>query len=205
MGNKFLFAVIMAFTNHLGIPAFMQGRKKTGLVRLALTFVTFGICGFINGILGLLLGIRILRMSSDEFEDEKYTLDTGIPSARMLGEANDEDFDDEPSSAPKASAKKSDSFNVLLNSTGFDETGVLQAIVQLKDCSLEDAVKVVESGIVFQDVSEDVADRAMEILKKAGATVEKEEAYDYDEFSSENMLDGSDDEDYEDSGELTLE
>ena len=199
MGNKFLFAVITVFTNHLGIPAFMQGRKKTGLVRLILTFVTFGICGFINGIMGILLGIKIMGMSNEDFEEEKFTLDAGIPSARMLGEANDDVASDAPSSAPHVSTKKAaDSFNVLINSTGFDETGVLQAIVQLKDCSLEDAVKVIESGIIFQDVSEEVADRAVALLKNAGASVEKEEAYNYDEFSADNMLG-------DDSGEFTLE
>lgn len=193
MGNKFVFAIIAAFTNHFGVPAFLQGKKKTGLVRLILTFVTFGICGFINGIMGILLAIKVMGMDKDEFEEEKYLLDMGIPSAKMLGEEGEVNSSGAASPAPRTQQKSSDSYNVLINDCGFDKSAVLQVIIELKDCSLEEAIEAADNGIALQDVSEATADHAIKLLQAAGAKVEKEEAYNYDEFSSDNMLGDPDD------------
>ena len=192
MGNKFIFAVISVFTNGIGIPAFLQGKKKTGLVRLILAFVTFGICGFINGILGILQGIQVMMMSNEEFEEQKYVLDKGIPSAKMLGEAGESQSSGEsaPVSAPRATDETSSEtlYIVYINDCGFDKNAVLQALIELRDCSLEEALEAVNDGVAIQDVPEAVADRAVKMLQAAGASVEKEEAYDYEAFSPENML-----------------
>jgi ribosomal protein L7/L12 len=195
MGNKFVFAILSIFTNHLGIPAFLQGKKKTGLVRLILTFVTLGICGFINFILGLIQGIQVIMMSNEDFEEQKYVLDKGIPSASMFGEAGDYQSSEESApSAPRATKQtSSDSYNVLINDCGFDKSAVLQVIIELKDCSLDEALEAADNGIALQDVSEATADHAIKLLQAAGAKVEKEEAYNYDEFSSDNMLGDPDD------------
>lgn len=196
MVGKFLFAILAVFTNSLGIPCFLQGRKKTGIVRLVLTFVTFGICGLINSILGILLGIQVMMMSNEDYEEQKYVLDKGIPSARMLGEGGAQKSDGASapvhtsSSSSASQQSKVKEFNVLINNGGYDENAVLQAIVEIKNCSVEEAVSILGSGIVLQDVSEDVADRAIASLKAAGATVEKEEAYDYDELNADNILGG---------------
>ena len=206
MDNKYVNAILWALTNSLGVPSFLQGRKKTGIVRLVVSLVTLGIGSLINGIMGIILAIKIIGMSDEEFADVRLTIDMGLPSAQMLGEAEvatadsasvaeDTDYeeeDDEP--ALLTGGDNEYGYNVLLNDCGYDKNGVLQAIVEIKDCSLEEALESADVGIVLQEVSEEEADEAIAKLRAAGASVEKEEGYDYEEFSPEAMLYG----DYED-------
>ena len=79
MNNKTLFAVMFILFNQIGVPCFMQGNTKTGILRIVLCFVTCGIIGFINSIMGIIMGIKILQMTDEEFEACKATLTTGIP------------------------------------------------------------------------------------------------------------------------------
>lgn len=202
MGSKFVYAILLVFTNGFGVPSFLQGRKKTGLVRLITAFCTFGICYFINTIMGILLAIQVMGLSNEEFDAVKYEIDKGFPSAKMLGEGapqkssgvsyDDADYDDAP--VASSSASEDLGYNVLLDDCGYDKNAVLQAIVDIRECSVEEALEIVDEGIVLQEVSEEEADAAVEILRAAGATVVKEEAYDYEEFSPEAMLSGDDEE-----------
>ena len=68
--------------NCIGVPNFMQGKSKTGILKIVLYVVTCGIVGAINAIMGILLGIKVLKMTDEEFEAEKYNLDAGIPKAK---------------------------------------------------------------------------------------------------------------------------
>lgn len=79
MNNRILFGVMTLIFNCYGIPCFMQGRTKTGILRIVLGIVTFGILAFVNEIFGIIEGIKILRMTDEEFEACKYELGKGIP------------------------------------------------------------------------------------------------------------------------------
>lgn len=81
MNNKTLFGIMMILFNSYGVPSFMQGQVKTGILRIVLAFVTCGIIGIINVIKGIILGIQILKMSDEEYAAKKGTFDTGIPAA----------------------------------------------------------------------------------------------------------------------------
>ena len=78
--NKVLFGVLCILFNHLGVPCFIQGETKKGIIRLVLNFVTFGIVGIINFIKGLLMGIEILKMSEEDYAAKKGTFDSGWPA-----------------------------------------------------------------------------------------------------------------------------
>ena len=81
MNNRVLFGVMCILFNSYGVPCFMQGNVKAGILRIVLGVVTCGILGLVNGIMGILLGIEVLKMTDEEFEEKKYTLSKGIPSS----------------------------------------------------------------------------------------------------------------------------
>lgn len=82
MNNKVLFGVMCILFNAIGVPCFMQGKAKTGILRIVLNVVTCGIIGLINEIQGIILGIKVFKMSDEEFEEKKYTLTAGIPAVK---------------------------------------------------------------------------------------------------------------------------
>ena len=82
MNNKILFGIMCIIFNSYGVPCFMQGQVKTGILRIVLGIVTCGIIGIINVIQGIILGIKVLKMSDEEFEEKKYTLSAGIPAVK---------------------------------------------------------------------------------------------------------------------------
>ncbi len=80
MDNRILFGVMCIIFNAVGVPCFMQGRVGAGILRIVLYFVTFGIIGIINGIKGIILGIKILKMTDEEYHAVKHTIASGIPA-----------------------------------------------------------------------------------------------------------------------------
>ena len=80
MDNKVLFGVMTIIFNSIGVPCFMQGNVKTGVLRIVLGVVTCGVIAVINEIKGIILGIQILKMSDAEFNEKKATITSGIPS-----------------------------------------------------------------------------------------------------------------------------
>ena len=83
MDNKILFGVMTLIFNSIGIPCFMQGKTKAGILRIVLGVVTFGVISLINEILGIIQGIKILVMSDEAFAAaDKASLLTGIPSGK---------------------------------------------------------------------------------------------------------------------------
>ncbi len=80
MNNKILFGIMCIALNSYGVPCFMQGKVKTGILRIVLACVTFGVIGLINVIKGIILGIQVLKMSDAEYQEKKYTLSSGIPN-----------------------------------------------------------------------------------------------------------------------------
>lgn len=82
MDNRVLFGVICILFNAYGVPCFMQGKVKTGVLRIVLSCVTFGILGIVNVVKGIMLGVKVLQMTDEEFAAQKDTLDSGIPAAK---------------------------------------------------------------------------------------------------------------------------
>lgn len=80
MDNRILFGVMCIIFNSYGVPCFMQGRIKTGILRIVLGMVTFGIIGTINVIMGIILGVKVLKMSDEEYQGKKEGLTKGIPA-----------------------------------------------------------------------------------------------------------------------------
>ena len=79
MDNRVLFGVLTILFNNIGVPCFILGKAKAGILRIVLNFVTCGIVGIINFIKGVLLGIKILKMTDEEYAAQKDTLLDGIP------------------------------------------------------------------------------------------------------------------------------
>ncbi len=81
MDNKILFGIMCIIFNSYGVPCFMQGKVKTGVLRIVLGMVTFGIVGIINVVKGIILGIQVLKMTDEEYAEKKGNIDSGIPAA----------------------------------------------------------------------------------------------------------------------------
>ena len=82
MDNKIVFAIMCIIFNAVGVPCFLQGQTKTGIMRIVLCVVTFGIIGIINEIKGIILGIKVIKMTDEEYAQAKGTLDSGIPAVK---------------------------------------------------------------------------------------------------------------------------
>jgi hypothetical protein len=80
MDNKVLFGIMCIIFNSYGVPCFMQKKVKTGILRIVLGVVTCGVIGIINTIQGIILGIKVLKMTDEEFEAQKETITSGIPA-----------------------------------------------------------------------------------------------------------------------------
>lgn len=80
MENRILFGIMTLIFNCYGVPCFMAGKVKAGILRIVLGFVSCGVIMLINEIMGIIQGIKILCMSDEEFAEKKETLFSGIPS-----------------------------------------------------------------------------------------------------------------------------
>lgn len=81
MDNKILFGIMTIIFNSYGVPCFMQGKVKAGILRIVLACVTFGVIGVINTVFGIIQGIKILCMSDEEFAAaDPASLLSGVPS-----------------------------------------------------------------------------------------------------------------------------
>ena len=83
MDNKILYGIMTIIFNSIGVPCFMQGKVKAGVLRIVLAVITFGVVGVINEIMGIIQGIKILCMSDEDYEAaDKATLLMGVPSGK---------------------------------------------------------------------------------------------------------------------------
>ena len=80
MDNRILFGIMCIIFNEYGVPCFMQGQIKKGILRIVLTIITFGIIGVINFVYGIILGVEVLKMSDEEYAEKKGTFSKGIPA-----------------------------------------------------------------------------------------------------------------------------
>ena len=79
MDNRILFGIMCIIFNSYGVPCFMQGKVKTGVWRIVLAYITFGVIGIINTIKGIILGVQVLKMSDEEYAQKKGNIDSGVP------------------------------------------------------------------------------------------------------------------------------
>ena len=79
MDNRIVYGIMCLLFNSYGVPCFMRKDIKTGIIRIVLACVTFGIIGTINAIMGIILGIKVLCMSDEQFAEQKATLVMGVP------------------------------------------------------------------------------------------------------------------------------
>ena len=79
MDNKILMGIMTIIFNSVGVPCFMQGHVRDGVLRIVLGVVTFGVIGVINEVMGIIKGIQILRMSDEEYAEKKAYLNKGFP------------------------------------------------------------------------------------------------------------------------------
>ena len=84
MDNKVLFGVMTIIFNSIGVPCFMAGKVKAGVLRIILGIITCDVIAIINTVLGIIQGIKILSMSDEEFAavEDKSTLLSGVPSGK---------------------------------------------------------------------------------------------------------------------------
>lgn len=80
MDNRVLFGVMCIIFNAIGVPCFMQGQIKTGILRIVLGIVTCGVIEIVNVIKGIILGVQVLKMTDEEYAAKKGTLSSGIPA-----------------------------------------------------------------------------------------------------------------------------
>ena len=80
MKNQKLFAWMCILFNHLGVPNFMQGHLNVGITKNVLNIVTCGVAAIINFICGVKLGLKVLKMSEEEYKDRIGYLSAGFPS-----------------------------------------------------------------------------------------------------------------------------
>lgn len=82
--DRVTFGVMCILFNDIGVPCFMQGKAKvkTGIWRIVLGAITFGVIAVINFVKGIILGVKVLRMTDEEFAQQQYTLDSGVPKAK---------------------------------------------------------------------------------------------------------------------------
>ncbi len=83
MGNRIVFGIMTIIFNSIGVPCFMAGKTKEGILRIVLGIVTCGIIGIINEVMGIIQGIRILTMSDEAYaQADVNTLFKGIPTVK---------------------------------------------------------------------------------------------------------------------------
>ena len=80
MDNKVLFGIMCIIFNSYGVPCFMQGHIRAGILRIVFGFITFGVIGIINVIKGIILGVQVLKMSDEEYNAKKGNIGSGIPA-----------------------------------------------------------------------------------------------------------------------------
>lgn len=76
--DKTVFAILTLLFNAIGVPCFIQGYTKTGILRIVLCIVTCNVIGIINGIMGIILAIDLFKMSDEEYQEKFGTFDKGI-------------------------------------------------------------------------------------------------------------------------------
>ncbi len=73
MENKILFGIMTIIFNAVGVPDFMQGNVGKGIGKIALSLFTCSVGAIILEIKGIIQGIKILKMSDEEYKNTYLT------------------------------------------------------------------------------------------------------------------------------------
>ena len=121
----------------------------------------------IEQVLDLVKGMTVLELADlvKQFEEEFGVSAQAVAAAPMAAAA--------PLEAAPAEEEQTE-FDVVLTGTGASRVGVIKAVRELTGLGLREAKELVEAAPkpIKEKVSKEEADKAKEILEKAGATVE---------------------------------
>ena len=85
MNNKIVFGIMTIIFNELGVPSFMVKDTKRGVKTIIFGIITLGIISLINFIKGIINGIKILKMTDEEFAAaDKAALIDALPGSKSL-------------------------------------------------------------------------------------------------------------------------
>ena len=77
--NKSTYAILVFLFNSWGIASFLNGNTKKGLFTILSSFITCSVVGLINGIKGIILAIKIFKMSEEDYAAaDKASLEDAI-------------------------------------------------------------------------------------------------------------------------------
>ena len=76
--NKTTYGILTLILNSYGFTSFANGNTKKGIMTIVSGLITCGVVGIINEIKGILLAIKIFKMSEEEFAAQKATLEDAI-------------------------------------------------------------------------------------------------------------------------------
>ena len=80
MNDRTLFGILTILFNNIGIPCFLQGDVKSGIIRIVIFVIPLvNLISIVNFVFGILLGIEILKMTDEEFAAKKGTFVKGWP------------------------------------------------------------------------------------------------------------------------------
>ena len=83
MENRTLYGVMTLLFSCYGVPCFMQGMKNEGLRRILFGILSIGVIMCINAVYGIINGIKILKMTDEEFAAaDKTAFLKGIPAIK---------------------------------------------------------------------------------------------------------------------------
>jgi len=70
--DKVLYGVMTILFNCYGVPCFMRGQVGQGVKHIILSIVTCGVMAVVYEIKGIIRGIKVLKMSDEQYMAEKY-------------------------------------------------------------------------------------------------------------------------------------
>lgn len=75
---RIVFGIMCILLNTYGVPCFMIGKVGVGIKRIFANLLI--VPCYINIIKGIICGIKVLKMTDEEFEAQKATLPAGWPN-----------------------------------------------------------------------------------------------------------------------------
>ena len=76
--DKTKYGILTLMFNAYGATSFMNGNKKKGINTILSAVVTLGVVGLINAIKGIMLAIKVFKMTEEEFTANMATLEDAI-------------------------------------------------------------------------------------------------------------------------------
>ncbi len=80
MENKILFGIMTIIFNCYGVPDFMQRNIGKGIGKIAISLFTCGVGAIILEIMGIVEGIKILKMSDEDYRGKYLTKVEAAPA-----------------------------------------------------------------------------------------------------------------------------